>query len=152
LHARVQRQKRDIHLASQIFAISHIFGQYLVDDYGVSPGRLRFLPNPIDLDELQPAPNDLAPGPPWRFAFVGRISVRKGLELVIELSHRLADLEGTISLELAGPDTLWSDYRPLLTKLNPSIATYHGQLNRDELIALLRRCDFVIQPAQYEPF
>jgi glycosyltransferase involved in cell wall biosynthesis len=87
-----------------------------------------------------------------RIAFVSRMSARKGLELVVELSHRLTDLEGDVTLELVGADTLWSDYRPLLAGLNTRIARYHGFLARRELAGFLAQADLLLQPAKYEPF
>jgi glycosyltransferase involved in cell wall biosynthesis len=107
--------------------------------------------NPVDLTEIVPRTPDSAGGP-VRIAFVGRISVRKGVELVVALSHRLADLAGEVVLDVVGDHTLWSDYRPLLVDLNPAIARYLGPMNRAQVIALLSGSDLMVQPARYEPF
>ena len=151
LTVRVRRQRRDILLASRVAPISRRFGQHLVDDYGIDPLRLTLVPNPIDIEELQPA-HERVHGSPWRIAFVSRMSARKGVELVVELSRRLTDLEGDVTLELVGADTLWSDYRPLLKDLDNRIARYHGPMARPELVAFLRKADLLVQPAKYEPF
>jgi glycosyltransferase involved in cell wall biosynthesis len=151
LMGRARRQRHDIRLAARVAAISDVFGRYLVDDYGLDPSRLFRIPNPIDTDELR-VHHNRSGHPPWRIAFVGRMSVRKGVDLIIELSHRLADLEGDVSLELVGADTLWSDYRPLLVDLNENIAIYHGQMSRHQLIEFLQGVDLLVQPAKYEPF
>lgn len=151
LATRARRQRRDVHLASRILAISKRFGEHLVADYGVDPGRLNPVVNPVDLDELQRLPGSRSPGP-WRIAFVGRMSVRKGLDLVTDLSHRLADLEGEVIIDLVGAQTLWSDYRPLLADLNPGLARYRGSMSRTDLASLLSDADLLVQPAKYEPF
>jgi glycosyltransferase involved in cell wall biosynthesis len=151
LAARVRRQRRDIHLAAQVAVVSRLFGEQLVRDYGVDAGRLTLIRNPIDLTELHPVRRPPRLGP-WRIAFVSRMSVRKGVELVVELSHRLADLEGDVTLELVGGHTLWSDYRPLLADLNPRIARYRGHMDRSELATFLAETDLLLQPAKYEPF
>jgi glycosyltransferase involved in cell wall biosynthesis len=151
LAARVRRQRRDIHLATEVAVVSRLFGEQLVRDYGVRPERLTLIRNPIDLAELQPVPGTRQPGP-WRISFVSRMSVRKGVELVVELSHRLADLEGEVTVELVGGHTLWSDYRPLLAGLNPRIARYRGHMDRHELASFLAETDLLLQPAKYEPF
>lgn len=148
---RARRQRRDIQLATRVAAISRRFGEHLVHDYGVAPRRVDVVPNPIDLDEMRPVDRAEHAGP-WRVVFVSRISARKGVELIVELSHRLADLEGTVTLELVGAETLWSDYRPLLADLDPRIATYQGHLGRTDLIQLLGEVDLLVQPAKYEPF
>jgi glycosyltransferase involved in cell wall biosynthesis/GT2 family glycosyltransferase len=151
LTVRARRQRRDIRLATRVVAISRLFGEQLVDDYGVDPARVTVIRNPIDLVELRPRPY-FSVAEPWRIAFVSRMSARKGLDLIVELSHRLADLEGEVILDLVGADTLWSDYRPLLVNLNQRIARYHGSLGRPELVALLGQADLLVQAAKYEPF
>lgn len=147
---RAAKQKRDIHSANRVLALSARFGEHLVTDYGVDPGRIIVVPNPIDLHELaathQPA------HAPRRVAFVSRMSVRKGVDAIVALSHRLADLEGAVVLELVGAETLWSDYRPLLAGLHPGVATYHGPMQRAELVRFLADVDMLIQPAIFEPF
>jgi glycosyltransferase involved in cell wall biosynthesis len=89
---------------------------------------------------------------PLRVAFIGRMVVRKGVELLVELSHRLADLESQITFDLVGDHSLWSDYRPLLQGLNPRIARYRGPLSRGQVTAFLAETDLLVQPAKYEPF
>jgi glycosyltransferase involved in cell wall biosynthesis len=107
--------------------------------------------NPIDLDRFRP--NDrVRPEGPMKILFVSRISVRKGVELVVELSHRLADLEGEVELIVIGGRTTWSDYRKLLDDLNPAIATYARSIPPDELARLYQKSAMVLQPSQYEPF
>lgn len=151
LATRAYRQHRDIGLADGVIAISRRFGELLVADYGVDPQRVTLVPNPIDLDALQSSEPKPA-GRPRHVAFVSRMSARKGLEFVIELSHRLDDLAGEVVLDLVGGETLWSDYRPLLADLNPRVARYHGHMLRPQLFQLLGDTDMLIQPATYEPF
>lgn len=152
LSFRAARQRRDIQLAQRVIAISRTFADHLIADYGLDPSRVTVVANPIDLDELsvtRAGPRE--PGP-WRLAFVGRISARKGVDLMVELSHRLADLAGDVTLDLVGGDTLWSDYRPLLDELDTRVARYRGAMSRHQLIEFLDRADLLIHPAKYEPF
>jgi glycosyltransferase involved in cell wall biosynthesis/GT2 family glycosyltransferase len=151
LAARVRRQRRDLNLASRVAIISQEFGKQLSRDYGIDPERLTLIRNPIDLDELRPVSRPQRAGP-WRIVFVSRMSARKGVELVVDLSHRLADLEDEVTIELIGDRTLWSDYRPLLAGLDPRIARYRGPMVRRELAAFLAESDLLLQPAKYEPF
>lgn len=151
LRLRASRQRGDIKLAASVVAISKQFGQSLVDDYGLNAATLTNVPNPIDLAAIQ-FDRDRPRTQPMVVAFVSRMSTRKGVDLVVGLSHRLVDLAGEVVIELAGEHTLWSDYRPLLTGLNPLTARYRGRLSREDLIAFLRTADLLIQPAKYEPF
>ena len=64
-----------------------------------------------------------------RLLFVSRLAVRKGLDLVVGLSHRLSDLTGRVRIEIIGDKSLWSDYRALLSDLNPGVGVYRGELD-----------------------
>jgi glycosyltransferase involved in cell wall biosynthesis len=148
---RARRQQRDIRVVQRVAMISRRFGEELATDYGVRRENLSLVRNPVDLDELHPR-SRTQPELPLRIVFVGRISVRKGVELVVEMSNRLTDLRDRISLEIVGAETLWSDYRPLLAGLDTRIARYHGYMDRHTLVKVVADSDLLIHPAKYEPF
>jgi glycosyltransferase involved in cell wall biosynthesis len=152
LMARAVTQRRDMGLAQLIVAPSEVFADHVARDYGLPRERFAVVPNPIDLDRFAcrpPVPRGLSP---VNLVFVSRISVRKGVEMVVDLSHRLADLDGEVRIQLVGDKTLWSDYRPLLADLNPAIATYVGRASQQRLAELYSLADALLQPAHYEPF
>jgi glycosyltransferase involved in cell wall biosynthesis len=150
---RSRRQRRDIRRASVVLALSEAFGRHLIEDYGVEPERVRVVPNPIDLAAFQPAPVSATPPPtPLRLVVIGRISVRKGVEQIVELSRRLGDLGGSVQLEVFGGNTQWSDYRALLKDLAPEVASYRGFISRADLQRELPTWDLLLHPAKYEPF
>lgn len=151
LMARDQIQRRDVPLARRIIAPSRRFAHLLSEDYRVPADRFSVVPNPIDLDRFVLREGARAPGP-VRLLFVSRISVRKGVEMIVALSHRLADLDGRVRLEIIGDHTLWSDYRHLLTDLHWPIAKYLGSLPGHDLPSAYRACDGLLQPSHYEPF
>jgi glycosyltransferase involved in cell wall biosynthesis len=154
LAARTFRQRRDIALARRVIAPSRVFASHLATDYGFPRDRISVVPNPIDLERFAPAPARSANGrrAPVRVLFVSRLAVRKGVELVTALSHRLADLAGDVRIEVIGDRSLWSDYRALLEDLNPAIASYEGALDNARVAEAYREADLVIQPSHYEPF
>jgi glycosyltransferase involved in cell wall biosynthesis len=149
---RTRVQHRDIASASAVICISRCFRRHLVSDYGVEETRAVVVPNPIRADRFLSGRARPAPGEVMTIVFVGRISSRKGVDTVVELSHRLHDLEGRVRLELIGGHTLWSDYRCLLADLNPAVATWVGHLPAEELSARLVGATLAIQPSKYEPF
>jgi glycosyltransferase involved in cell wall biosynthesis len=150
LSLRSQVQRRDIKRASRVICISSRFRDHLVADYGLAKEKARVIPNPIDLGSFVPAAKPDAS--PIRMLFIGRISVRKGIERLVTLSHRLDDLTGTVELEVIGGPTLWSDYRKLLEDLNHRIAKYSGHLGAAQLRKRLSSADLLIQPSLFEPF
>ena len=149
---RSRRQRRDIGRAALVLALSDAFGRHLVEDYGIDPTRVRIAPNPIDLESFSPRLQGLPTEGPLRIAVIGRISVRKGLELVVELSRRIRDLAGLVHFEIVGDPSPWSDYSRLLDDLDPTMASSRGHLPYDELKEWIPTCDLLLQPAKYEPF
>lgn len=154
LRMRASIQRRDLARVDRILAISHRFAAHLAADYGVPEERIGIVPNPIDLDRFSPRPRPHS-GPaaaPLKLLFVSRIAVRKGVELIVDLSHRLDDLHGKVEIIVIGNRSTWSDYRKLLDDLNPRLARYPGSAQPDELAALYREAVAVLQPSHYEPF
>ena len=143
-------QRRDMPVARLVIAPSRHFAEQLGRDYGVAPERLAVVPNPIDLRRFSPA--DQAPSRrPLTALFVSRIAVRKGVETVVQLSHRLADLAADLHLLVVGDKDQWSDYRPLLRDLHPGVASYHGPATA-EVPRLYREAAMLLQIPHYEPF
>jgi glycosyltransferase involved in cell wall biosynthesis len=154
LTARTLRQRRDIGLARGVIAPSEVFAAHLATDYGFPPDRISVVPNPIDLERFAPPPARSANGrrTPVTVVFVSRLAVRKGVELVTALSHRLRDLAGDVQIKVIGDHSLWSDYRALMADLHPAIASYEGGLENARLAEAYRGADLMIQPSHYEPF
>jgi glycosyltransferase involved in cell wall biosynthesis len=151
LAGRVRRQRKDAKFASLILAPSREFARQLGQDLGVPEDRIRVIPNPIDLTRFVPDDADM-PRAPVPLLFVSRMSLRKGVEMVVELSRRLSDLAGQIEIVVIGGATHWSDYRPLLKALDPRTARYVSELPGESLPVLYRTAGALLQPSHYEPF
>lgn len=154
LIGRAARQRRDIRLVQRVIAPSRAFASHIATDYGVPPDRISVVPNPIDLSRFAPRADNSPNGSrrPVRLLFVSRLAVRKGLDLVVGLSHRLNDLTGRVRIEIIGGESLWSDYRALLSDLNRGVGVYRGELDPHSLAAVYADADALIQPSKYEPF
>jgi glycosyltransferase involved in cell wall biosynthesis len=151
LTARAAVQRRDIHLATRVLGVSRVFTDHLGRDYRIPPERLGVVHNPVDLARFRPG--DGAPaGGPLELLYVSRMSARKGVELIVDLSHRLADLEGRVLIRAIGGCTSWSDYRPLLEDLHPGTAVYQDHVDAATLGAIYRGAGAVLQPSRFEPF
>lgn len=144
-------QRADIRRARIVVAISPRFAELLIEDYGVTPERIVRIPNPV----VAPAALDddeASQARPVRLVFVSRLAVRKGVEMMVALSHDLDDLAGDVAIELVGSPSLWSNYAPLLEDLNPRVARHLGYQGRDEMDALYRRAAALLAPSLFEPF
>ncbi len=152
LSARGRVQRRALARARRVICASGQFADLLADDYGISRDAIRLVSNPIDLQRFAPSPSSRPSGGPLRLLFVGMLSVRKGVEMVVELSHRLADLGGRVTIEVAGEPREWSDHSGLLEHMNPQVGSVLGWVEPEELRALYRSVDALLLPSHYEPF
>jgi glycogen(starch) synthase len=152
LQARARAQRRALRRARLIISPSERFARLLAEDYGVSTAVTRLVANPIDLNRFSPTDDQRSPDAPIRLLFVGMLSVRKGIEMIVELSHRLTDEAGAVTLDVAGGPRGWSDYSALLDALQPDLARPLGWIEPDSLPALYRSADVLLVPSHYEPF
>lgn len=152
LVARARLQKRELPTADRVLGVSAVFAEHMIRDYGLARERVGVVPNPIDLDRFRFAPLDLCTPEEQTVLFVSRISTRKGVDMVVALSHRLRDLAGGVRIRVIGGPTTWSDYRPLLDDLNPSVAQFDGTATARQIAHLYRTADLLVQPSRYEPF
>jgi glycosyltransferase involved in cell wall biosynthesis len=88
---------------------------------------------------------------PRTLLFISRISSRKGVREIVELSHRLDDLSGSVRLLVIGGYTQWSDYRAHLSGLNPRVADYLGVVASEDMPALMHSAAMLLVPSRYEP-
>ena len=147
---RSRLQPKELARADLVLGLSQRFNQFLHEDYGVPEEKLRVVRTPVDLERFSPNGRE-ARSRPRTILFVSRISVRKGVEQIVELSHRLDDLAGSVRLRVVGGATLWSDYRGHLVKLNPRVGEYVGAVENGELPGLMQSADMLIVPSHYEP-
>ena len=150
LTVRSRLQPKELARADLVIGPSRRFVELLHEDYGVPEQKLRVLRHPVDLQRFSPNGGS-AGSAPRTLLFISRISARKGVPEIVELSHRLADMAGTVRLLLVGGATLWSDYSAHLADLNPDVAEYVGGLPSDELPGLLRSATMLLVPSRYEP-
>jgi glycosyltransferase involved in cell wall biosynthesis len=151
LTVRTLVQRRDMRRARLTVAVSAIFARDLADDYRVRPEALFVVYYPIDLRRFTSGTPSRAADAPIRLIFVAAMTVRKGVEMVVELSHRLDDEAGRVQIDMVGAARQWSDYRPLLRDINPRVAHWWQEMEPDELAELRRRTDVALQPSHYEP-
>jgi len=152
LVTRAAVQRRELPTADRVLGVSAVFAEHLIRDYGLQRERVGVVPNPIDLERFRFVAQEVDAPDVQTVLFISRISARKGVDLMIALSHRLGDLAGKLRMHIIGGETTWSDYRPLLDDLNPAVAQYDGTVPPQQIARLYRSADLLVQPSQYEPF
>jgi glycosyltransferase involved in cell wall biosynthesis len=147
---RAAMQRVVIHQASLLICVSSVFRDHLVNDYGFPRDATVVVPNPVRLERFREGGHGL--GVPPTALIVGRIALRKGVDQVVALSHVLKRRGVEVRIRIVGGHSLWSDYRPLLSDLEPTSATYVGPLASDDIPKELQSSDMLIQASKYEPF
>jgi glycosyltransferase involved in cell wall biosynthesis len=148
---RARRQRGELTKATLVVGPSDAFNRHLRRDYLLPDLPVAVLRHPVQRDRFQPSPEARSPERTVRLLFVSRMSTRKGVEMIVALSHRLADLPGQVSIELIGDKTLWSDYRAHLADLHPGVARYVGSLPGGGMPEQFRAADALLVPSHYEP-
>jgi glycosyltransferase involved in cell wall biosynthesis len=136
--------------AERVIGMSARFNELLHDDNGVPFERMGVVRSAIDVDRFSPEIPSTRPEKRV-ILFISRISVRKGVDDVIQLSHRLDDLADSVRLLVIGGPTQWSDYTAHLRKLNARVAEYLGRVPSADLPGLMRAATLLLVPSPYEP-
>lgn len=158
-------QKRDARRPAFIVGMSRRFNEIIARDYGVSPRRQAVLYDPIRMSEpaessnrdvatdaqASPSPASPASPRPVKLLYVARLSVRKGLDQIVELTRRLDDLHGRVQIEVIGCRRQWSDYSKHLRELNPRVARFVGELKHEQTMTAYEQADGLLLPSLYEP-
>jgi glycosyltransferase involved in cell wall biosynthesis len=152
LAARSAVQRHDLALATRIIAPSSRFADLVASDYAIPRDRFAVVPNPIDIRRFRPSTPSRRQSERHEILVVSRLAVRKGLEMIVSLSHRVADLADKAHITIIGERSLWSDYRGLLDGLNTGTAHWEGQLHADALAKRMQASSGLLQPSHYEPF
>ncbi len=150
LRLRSRLQPRELQRADLVLGLSERFNELVHEDYGVPLNKLGVVRTPVDLERFTPD-GPAKPASKRTLLFISRISTRKGVEEIIQLSHRLADRAESVRLLVIGGPTQWSDYTRHLQRLNRNVAEYLGGVPNEELPALLRSATMLLVPSLYEP-
>ena len=150
LAMRSRLQPKALAQADLVLGLSERFNQLIHEDYGVPQDKLEVVRTPVDLERFT-REGPVAGVEKSTLLFISRISTRKGVEEIIELSHRLSDLSDSVRLLVIGGPTQWSDYTQHLRGLNPGVAEYLGGVPSERLPEMMRSATMLLVPSRYEP-
>lgn len=149
LALRSRLQSRDYKQACGVIGMSRRFNRLVQRDYGVPEERMGVAYHPIEVSEdssvHQEAQNRI------RLLFVGRVSVRKGVDLLVEIVPRILRQHPEVELTVIGAGSLWSDYECLLGDLPDERCRWLKSLPNDQVTEEMRKSDILLVPSLYEP-
>jgi starch synthase len=130
------------HALADAIVVPSTFAAETLRDHGVPPGKLRVIGFGTDLSSVR-MPERVA-GQSRTFLFVGSMTARKGVPVLLEAWRRLDP--GDARLWLAGPGTIPDRVRSGL----PRSVTVLGQQTRDEVARLMQQADVFVFPSFFE--
>lgn len=147
---RARLQRRDYKRARGVLGMSRRFNKWVEKDYGLPTDRMGVVYQPIDILANEDSTCRRS-STNVRLLFVGRISVRKGIDLLVSLLPELLRDEPDVEVTLIGAGSLWSSYEPLLASLPTERCRWLRSLPNDQVIEEMRRSDILLVPSYYEP-
>jgi glycosyltransferase involved in cell wall biosynthesis len=132
-------------LATRVVASSSFTKRTLVE-HGVAAEKIVVNPYGVDISRFTPGPRVERAARPLRFVFVGQVSARKGIPLLLDVWSRLAPPDSELWLiGYVAPRAV-----PLVTGLRGVVVK--GLVSRFDLPGLLRECDVLVLPSYFEGF
>ena len=142
-------QRFTIRRADLLLCISSVFRDHMVHDYGFPLEHTVVITNPVRLERF--AQTDRPLKEPPIVLVPGRISVRKGIEDVIEVAKVMRERDVDARIRVVGGPSLWSDYTKLLEDLPPENTENVGKVPPSEMPAEFDRGDIMLQASKYDP-
>ena len=138
-----------IRRVSLLICISSVFRDHIVHDYRFPLEKTVVITNPVRLERFVASQRALSQPP--LVLVPTRLSVRKGLEDVVEVARTLRDRGTAVRIRVIGGASLWSDYTKLLEDLPPENTEYGGSVPPGEMPGELERADVVLLASKYDP-
>lgn len=138
-----------IRRASLLIAISTVFRDHIVHDYRFPLEKTVVITNPVRLERFANPPREVK-SPPVVLVPI-RVSVRKGLEDVVEVAKLLLARGVEARIRVVGGPSIWSDYSKLLEDLPGGNSEYGGSIPPPEMPGELERADIVLLASKYDP-
>ncbi|MFZ9629321.1 MAG: glycosyltransferase family 4 protein [Ilumatobacteraceae bacterium] len=138
--------------ARSVIACSQFMVHEIIDGFDLPPGKVRLVPNGIDIARWSPRARRSTPDRPLVVAW-GRVQFEKGFQVLAramgELRHRVPGIRCVI----AGRGTYLPDLQSTIDFEGVGdIVQLAGFVPDDELRSLLAEASCVVIPSLYEPF
>ncbi|MCE5326774.1 MAG: glycosyltransferase [Planctomycetaceae bacterium] len=145
-------ERRGMHAATAIIAVSNLTKRTCVQHYGVSPEKVRVVHNGIEPAADASADEPRGDGPPT-VLFLGRITMQKGPEYFVNAAQRVLEKMNNVRFVVAG----WGDMGPAMIQqvaargLGAHVR-FTGFLRGREVQQAYRMSDVYVMPSVSEPF
>ena len=153
-----EKEKEGVLVADRVITVSDFTRHVLVDNYGISPSKIEVVHNGIDTS------NYLTDGEPSGILklkklgykvvlFVGRITIMKGADYLIQAAKRVLDYDPKVIFVIVGSGDMEGQIMREAANLGISNKVlFPGFLRGKELSDAYRSADLFVMPSVAEPF
>lgn len=119
---------------------------------GITEGRYRVVPNPVDTDRFHPPrPGEVPPTPPVRLTCVARLAPVKGVDLLLDAVGTLVAEGRDLVVEVIGDGDLRAELEARRDRLGlAGRVTFAGRRDATRIAASLRRAHVFVLPSRWE--
>ena len=150
-----EEQLRLLNAVDEIWTPS-AWGKSIFEQSSQLPARVKVIPEGVDIDIFRPLKQtSCTAGKPFRFLFVGKWEVRKGIDRLLQAWSKAFPKNTNVELILHGHNSSIPnfDLRAALKQVDipmaPVIASY-PRANTHEMVALYNSCDAFVLPTRGE--
>lgn len=142
-----------LHALTLIASVSQYTADAMTREFGVSPGKIRLLPNAVDPLETPPDPSARAPATVLTVTRLGAGDREKNVDSVIRAIAGLKSEIPGLRYEIAGDGVLRPELQSLAAELGVAeIVKFLGRLTESELDAAYARASVFAMPSSKEGF
>lgn len=152
------RERRGMHIADHVIAVSELTKKIIIDKYGVDPTKVTVVHN---------GNSDVIKNPNSKFKdlykfrqdgkkvvlFAGRITIQKGVDYFVYAAKKVLDYEKDVHFIVAGSGDMEEQIKRLANDLGiRDKFLFTGYYKLDEQQDLFAAADVVVMPSVSEPF
>lgn len=152
-----EEEKRGMHAADCIVAVSHHTKRTIVEHYGIDPTKIMVVHNGIEAGEhkryLPASLGHLKAEGKKIVLFVGRITIQKGPDYFVHVAKRVLDYDPNVLFLVSGSGDMEHQMIRLAAEMGiGDKVVFAGFVRGEELMRLYRAADLYIMPSVSEPF
>ncbi|MEK6643568.1 MAG: glycosyltransferase [Planctomycetota bacterium] len=145
-------ERRGVHMADRVIAVSHFTRNLLLGRYGISPDRVEVVHNAIDTNGKLPLPSTIRRDEKI-VLFLGRITMQKGPEYFLQAAKLVLQHEKNVRFVMAGSGDMARGMIELAAELGiGQKVVFTGFLRGDDVDRVYKMADLYVMPSVSEPF
>jgi glycosyltransferase involved in cell wall biosynthesis len=146
-------ERRGLHGAQRVIAVSMLTKSICVSRYGVRPGKVDVIYNGIDREADQPAPGARITSQDKIVLFLGRLTMQKGPEYFLRAAKRVLEKFSDVKFVVAGAGDMGPAMADQAAHLGIGAhVLFTGFLRGRDVERVFRMADCYVMPSVSEPF